>query len=204
MLTRRSSGFTIIEATIAMAIAASLASVLFAGRGQLRVRAQFSDAIEATKNTLAKVKSEAVSTVSQGAGNSATGQIFFAKRVRFTNGSDTLRVDTLLYDPASNAIVVTPVDAREIKLPWGVRFLSLGSTSREVLFVRWPTNGNLYTYSPPLTGFNDGDFSSYDPLPTSTGRAAQIYQFADLETPPHTATIEVNGAAGTINRVFND
>lgn len=204
MLKHKQSGMTVVEIAVALAISGLLSGVVLAGQIQLRARARFSDAVETLKNDLAKVQNEAVTTVQEaGTGSNPQYYIFFAKRVMFTNNSNLITVDTLLYDPVSNSIVAGSKDPHNLFLPYNTKYLTAGSTGNEILYVRWPSNGNLYTFTPP-TGFssNDHNFASYD-LYNASLRASRTFQFSDSDTPAHTATVTANGATDTITRVYH-
>lgn len=199
------AGISLVEVMLVMTITGLLGGAIVAGQTQLKSRARFTDSIETAKNDLAKIQNEAVTTVQEGGhGNNGSGLIFFAKRVIFTNGSNQMQVDTLLYNPATNAIEPGAQDLHNVSLPGATYQTTIGSltsTGNEVLYVRWPTNGTLYTYTPPI-GFSDHNFSSYDPY-QSVNRSTRDFQFKDASITPHTATLSVNGATETITRVFH-
>ncbi len=204
MLKRSSQGFTVVETILVLSISSLLLSMAIAGQSQLRVRAQFTDSIEKAKITLARAKNEALSTHLKGSGNDL-GRIFFAKRVIFTPGSNVIDIDTLVISP-TNVISVAPSSAEQIPLPWGVHYVTSASagasTGKEILFIRWPKTGTLYTFTPGLSSpFNDLAFSSYDPLPANPDRASQDFQLID--SLGHEATISVEGKTDSVSRVFH-
>lgn len=203
------AGFTLIESMIVLAIGSLLGMMVLFGQGEIRVRVQFADAVELAKNTLVSVKNEANTTVNGGGGSGGTNinQIFFAKRVTFTNNSSTIQVDTLVIDPGFTNINVLPGSTYSTNLPWGVTYktansLGVNSTGSEVLFVRWPPTGKLYTFTPSLGGgFNDTNFSSYDPT-NLANRTQKDYQLEGADNL-HQAVLQVEGTTGTIGRIFN-
>lgn len=208
MLKRGQFGFTLIEVTLVLAISGLLGAVALAGQTQLRERARFTDSVEFTMNALAKVRNEANTTVqSLGTGANASGYMFFAKRVKFNLSSDLMNVDTLLFNPATNSIVAGAVDPYTVKLPWDFQYHNavgaLISSSNEVIFVRWPYTGRLYTYTSTSAGFAEHTFSSYDPSQWPSTRAIQTYQFSATASTTHSATITIEGSTDTFTKVFN-
>jgi prepilin-type N-terminal cleavage/methylation domain-containing protein len=194
-------GFTLIEVVIVTAIIALLGAMALFGRGELKARYQFNAAIEQAKGTLLKVKNEANTTVNDGGGSGGTNesQIFFAKRVRFNQGSGMMQIQTFVIDRnPTGASVVTAVNNRQVELPYQVVFQNVsGAGANDIWFVRWPFSGELYTYTPPPGSL----LVSLDNFNPSNNRGNRPYRLVD-SVSGYTADVFVDGMTGAVTRVF--
>jgi prepilin-type N-terminal cleavage/methylation domain-containing protein len=96
------AGFTLIEVTIVMAIAALLAVGILFSQSQFRQRLAFSAAVESVRTRLRQIQTEAIASVNvSGSGSGGlSNQRIFGKLVEFKNGSNTVTTSTLLGDDA--------------------------------------------------------------------------------------------------------
>lgn len=196
------SGFTLVEVIIVTAIIGLLAVMVLFGRGELRARYQFSGAVEQAKSTLLKVKNEANTTVNDGGGSGGTNesQMFFAKRVRFNQNSGTMQVETFVIErePDETSVVLL-ANSHPVELSYAVEFQNTsGSGFNDIWFVRWPANGELYTYTPP-PGTALASLGDFNP---GANRGVRSYRIVDPATG-YTADISVDGMTSAVTRVFN-
>lgn len=150
---RFSTGFTLIEVMIVLAISSLLAVILITLYGSQQGRAQFADATESVVSKLQSVKTEVNSGFSTGSGNMKE-RIFFGKAVVFAEGSQEYTVYTLTADNADTLSGLEYVDGdgngvpdvETVKIPWGVSFAQADSNLNTIIFTRNLSNAQLKTY----------------------------------------------------------
>lgn len=145
MVKRGQSGFTIIELTLVMAIASTVALATVGLFGVVRDQARFSDTMEKLKISVTGARQEALSTIKLSGGNDES-QVTIGRLLIFTPGSSTVQVRTLYTSssdsPTSGQVVSTSENA-EIKLDWLATYA--GAQQAMIAFVRSPTDGVLHT-----------------------------------------------------------
>lgn len=165
------AGFTLIEIMIVMSLAGLFGMIIFFGQGQIRQRAQFSDAMERIKNDIIRVKNETDTSVNITATGTPDARVtFWGKRIRF-NATD-LTIDTLIYVEAGGpvpagascigafpGVCTLTTDTSVQPLQWGIQLDPL-SANQEIIFRRNPTTAQLETFSAD-TSFAYQDPSAY-------------------------------------------
>ena len=213
-----SSGFSLVEVTITLAISGLLLAMAVYGNGQLKRRSQFSDGVERVKNAIERVKTEASTTVNQGGGTGGADPylIFWGKLISFSGG--VMRVDTLVLDsqppfgpgcagsPTAIKLCTIPGETYTVNLPWGVVYTAAGpppSTGERIVFVRSQVNGDLITYTlpPGLPGNWENRPDNYD-IYNPTIRSSLQYRFTDPNG--RRATITVDAVSGGISRSYDN
>jgi prepilin-type N-terminal cleavage/methylation domain-containing protein len=194
------SGFTLVELVMVTAIMGMLAVMTIFGDSNTRGRYRFSGAVERAKDVVLKAKNEANTTVNDGGGSAGTdiNQVFFAKRVRLRDNLGEVEVATFATERnPSESSPLSLINSYTVTMEAGLLHTN-GVGNADIWFVRWPVNGELYTYTPP-PGAVLGAFGDFNP---GNNRSARNYSFID-PVGGYSAFLTVDGMTSSVTRTFN-
>jgi type II secretory pathway pseudopilin PulG len=207
---KRSTGFTLIEVTIALAVMMAIATAAIFAQGQNRQRTEFELAIEELRTQVFKVKNEANSTVHGGDGDNQLIH-FHGKLVEFTAGSDEIIVRTLLrqctsLDPVTRecngslTITENTPDRYTVQLPSGVRYNGSSgavANSRAFAFIKNDAHGQLeHVILPNLPIANLLNLNLY----LSANNGTQRYNFSYPDSPNISGSLIIETGSVRVER----
>lgn len=219
--TRFSSGFTLIEVMLVLAISSLLAIILLNSYNDLNRRSQFRDGIERIVTKLEATRNEANSTINTNAdpGNDET-RVNFSRVVNFfvdASGKSQMRIFKLSADnaegqPSNVQINVDAggnqnINAPEVtNLEWGIKFEPPpASNYNYIIFSRSLDDGKLNTFvyrlNDPAQLGNQGVVSFTVGSTNDTDTATLKFTSADGSLH---ATVKIKGDTGEITKTYDD
>lgn len=141
-------GFTLIEVIIVLAITMAMAPIVFKGQSTARRNAQLTDAMDRTKNYLQAAKNEANTTVNtRSTGGTDSANAVYGNLVSFSGSTMTVTQYTIPSDIANpGSVTLTQRTSYSKQIPWGMSFVSAGSTGTSIFYIRSLHNGEIQTF----------------------------------------------------------
>lgn len=147
-----SSGFTLIEITIVLAIVSGIAIIAFLGQGEFRSKARFTDAVDRTVSALTSAQNEANSAINtRDDAGTDDSQIFFGMLASFDADAGSVMEITPYWRNGQSCPPtedLKPKQGSAFEIPSGVEFDS--TLDQSVMFGRSCFDGRPKTYIPDI------------------------------------------------------